>query len=250
MRFLLQKIDANAAERDQPRRSKRSRLGDHDAVEQKPLYNLGQSFAGLDRTPADTDEDNEPRRRVPARPPLVQSASENAVPQYTMAQQSRLSVSPELLAHASGSPPFSDLRGSYRPDLPTSGPATPTSNEGNFSAYSTAPVGRQIAGLGRGQLRQSRGVSKLSLEDLPTMYDATRTVPQHAGPRSASPQFYPTSTAPFGSTTPAGPPPALNPDDGYPFFPLPSQRQPSGLPGPADFDFLSTTETDVDRHFQ
>lgn len=238
VRFLLQKLDEDAAQREQPRRSKRSRTTEYDLNEGRPLQNLSNAFAGFENTPAHTDDDAEPRRRRVVRPPLPHSMSDTNVP-------ARSSASPELAVRMSPS-----LSSGVRAQVANSAPTTPS--ESSFPQYSTAPVGRQIAGLGRSGFGQAR--SKLSGQhpglsiEMPSPM-AAQGHPLHRGPISISPPQYHMNLH-LGSTTPAGPPPSGDGSNMFPFFPLPPRHEhsmASGLAaGTADYDFLG--ETDIDRH--
>ncbi|GAA5879926.1 hypothetical protein JCM3774_005680 [Rhodotorula dairenensis] len=242
VRFLLQKVDEDSAQREQPRRSKRSRTTDYEITEGRPPRSLSQAFAGFENTPAHTDDDAEPRRRRAVRPSLPHSMSDTHVP-------ARISVSPDIPVRMTPS-----LSGGGQAQVANSAPTTPS--ESNFPNYSTAPVGRQIAGLGRSGFGQSR--SKLSGQhpgpglsiEMPSPVMPQGHTVHHRGPMSISPPQYHTNVH-LGSTTPAGPPPAGDGSNMYPFFSLPPrpdhQSMASGLAvGHADFDYLA--ETDIDRH--
>ena len=211
VRFLLQKIDEESAQREQPRRSKRSRTFDYDVAQGRQMRSLSDAFAGSERTPATTDDDAEPRRRRAGRPPLAHSISDTNIPQAISPTEGILPGFPESGVHMT--PSLSTGRQqTLRPESAHSAPGTPS--ESTFPSYSTAPVGRQIAGLGRTGFGQSR--SKLSAGphsaglsiELPSPLMATVGNPhQQRGPVSTSPPQY-NMNVHLGSTTPAGPPPA------------------------------------------
>ena len=254
VRFLLQKIDEESAQREQPRRSKRSRTFDYDVAHGRQMRSLSDAFAGFERTPATTDDDAEPRRRRAGRPPLAHSISDTNVPQAISPtegilpgfQESGVQMTPSL---------STGRQQTLRPESAHSAPGTPS--ESMFPSYSTAPVGRQIAGLGRTGFGQSRSKllagphsAGLSIE-LPSPLMATFGNPhQQRGPVSTSPPQY-NMNVHLGSTTPAGPPPTGEDGTMYPFFPFPPRQDEhstaSGLAaGASDFDFLA--ETDLDRN--
>lgn len=256
VRFLLQKIDEESAQREQPRRSKRSRTFDYDVAEGRQMRSLSDAFAGFERTPATTDDDAEPRRRRAGRPPLPHSISDTNVPQATTPTERILPGFSELGVQMTPSLSIGRQQ-DLRPEFVHSAPGTPS--ESTFPSYSTAPVGRQIAGLGRTGFGQSRSKlsagphsAGLSIELPSPLMAATFGNPHHRGPVSTSPPQYNMNGVHLGSTTPAGPPPTGEDGTMYPFFPFPP-RQPdehstaSGLAaGASDFDFLA--DPDLDRH--
>lgn len=253
VRFLLQKIDEESAQREQPRRSKRSRTFDYDVAEGRQMRSLSDAFAGFERTPATTDDDAEPRRRRAARPPLPHSISDTNVPRAITPTEGVLPGFQDLGVQMT--PTLStDRQPNLRPESAHSAPGTPS--ESTFPSYSTAPVGRQIAGLGRTGFGQSR--SKLSADphsaglsiEMPSPLMATFGKFHQRGPVSTSPPQH-NMHVHLGSTTPAGPPPTGEDGSMYPFFPLPprqdEQSMASGLAaGASEFDFLA--DTDLDRH--
>ncbi|KAG0659926.1 hypothetical protein C6P46_004866 [Rhodotorula mucilaginosa] len=254
VRFLLQKIDEESAQREQPRRSKRSRTFDHGVAEGRQMRSLSDAFAGFERTPATTDDDAEPRRRRAARPPLPHSISDTNVPQAISPTEGILPGSPQPGGVQMAPSLSTGRQQTLRPESAHSAPGTPS--EKTFPSYSTAPVGRQIAGLGRTGFGQSR--SKLSAGphsaglsiEVPSPLMATFGNLHQRGPVSTSPPQY-NMNVHHGSTTPAGPPPTGEDGNMYPFFPLPprhdEQLMASGVAaGASEFDFLA--DTDLDRH--
>ncbi|GAA5977133.1 hypothetical protein JCM10908_004867 [Rhodotorula pacifica] len=249
MRFLLQKIEEEAAQREQPRRSKRSRTLEYDEPSGRQARNLAQAFSGFERTPAHTDDDAEPRRRRTARPALPHSMSDTQLPQAATVDWQYSAASPAVSNQMAPNSSTGSGPPSYRSDAFSSAPATPV--ESAYTSYA-APVGRQIVGLGRSGFGQSR--SKLSGPhadfsiDIPSPttlnYDS-----QHRGPLSVSPPHLHLHSN-LGSTTPAGPPPTGDDGNMYPFFPLQSRQDhtlASGLAGTAaEYDYLAGT--DIDRH--
>jgi hypothetical protein len=254
VRFLLQKIDEESAQREQPRRSKRSRTFDHGVAEGRQMRSLSDAFAGFERTPATTDDDAEPRRRRAARPPLPHSISDTNVPQAISPTEGILPGSPQPGGVQMAPSLSTGRQQTLRPESAHSAPGTPS--EKTFPSYSTAPVGRQIAGLGRTGFGQSRSKlsagphsARLSIE-VPSPLMATFGNLHQRGPVSTSPPQY-NMNVHHGSTTPAGPPPTGEDGNMYPFFPLPprhdEQLMASGVAaGASEFDFLA--DTDLDRH--
>ncbi|GJN92800.1 hypothetical protein Rhopal_005838-T1 [Rhodotorula paludigena] len=162
VRFLLRKIDEEIVAPDAPRRAKRPRTLTYDPLGSRSrqpslAHVLGGAPMSAPPTRAPSPEYN--LRRKAVRPPLVHVASDTVVPRVTATATRSSAQAPALRSTRSRSadqalPTMATLlngepAAAHVQNAPVSEP--------DYSVYTIAPQGRQIAGLGSASGRHARG---------------------------------------------------------------------------------------------
>ncbi|GAA6048510.1 hypothetical protein JCM3770_006529 [Rhodotorula araucariae] len=157
VRFILAKVDDEAATASAPRQAKRVRTLFYSSEDQKPRrQSLAQALGGAPSAPSSRgpSPDHNTQRRKATRPPLVHVMSDTLVPQATATPTQEQVQAPVLRATRSRSadqafPTLNTLFGA------TEGPQ---SAEAAYAPYHVAPPARQIAALGSASARRTRNL--------------------------------------------------------------------------------------------